>query len=349
MCGIVVAHNIDGMPVNNDVLEQFDKQRNRGTQGFGLFDGQEMNIVREVAEDNILKWLVKYDSNLLLFHHRYPTSTDNTKNTAHPFSTKKFFKNSQYILVHNGHISNSRELKLEHEKIGIKYQSITSDGRFNDSEALLWDFALTMEGKQKELKARGGIALVCIRTKKGRPHSIMFARNTNPLHLEHDDTGFRLSSEGRGTMIDADKLHTINFKTNKLVKTDLKVPGYTYSSTAGTGGDYNQGWNYANEEYWNRWKAKKNNNACSQGTHKPTLIEQKGEPGDWLPEHLRKKFAHRLGTGKGTSLAKGETVLEYDENGQPIFVRVEKEYTSFNEYLRDKRRKELKAGTLKKE
>ena len=91
MCGIVYAEDFNGNPVNNSIMQIFDKQRHRGTQGFGLFDGQEMNMVHETKEDSILKWLVKYDSNQLLFHHRNPTSTINVKRAAHPFSTKKYF------------------------------------------------------------------------------------------------------------------------------------------------------------------------------------------------------------------------------------------------------------------
>src|SRR5258708_5853048 len=104
MCGIIYSHNFEGLPVNNDVLQQYDKQKTRGQQGFGIFDGQKMNMIHAAKEDKILKWLCRYDSNLLLMHHRFPTSTINVKRAAHPFSTKKYLGDTQYILVHNGSI-----------------------------------------------------------------------------------------------------------------------------------------------------------------------------------------------------------------------------------------------------
>lgn len=230
MCGIVYAQSFDGSPVNNAIMQQFDKQRNRGTQGFGIFDGQFGNMVHAAHEDKILKWLVKYDSNLLLMHHRFPTSTINVKRAAHPFSTKKYFGKTQYVLVHNGSIRNAEELFCDHQELGINYHSLLQDLTFNDSEALLWDFALYMEGKQKELTASGGIAFICLKLVKGKLTHMYFARNTNPLMLKRDQAGVSLSSEGEGEMIDADTLYTWNYKLRRLTTRKLDVPGYVYTA-----------------------------------------------------------------------------------------------------------------------
>lgn len=232
MCGIAYGHNFDGSPVNNDILQQFDLQRHRGLEGFGLFDGQEMHMVHAAKEDRILRWLVKYDSNLILFHHRNPTSTINIKRTAHPFTTYKYFGDTQYILVHNGHVNNSRVLFEEHKKLGIKYQSKLHDGTFNDSESLLWDLALTLEGKQEHLKASGSIAFICLKLVNGKLDKMYFARNTSPLNLFRDENGIRLSSEGKGTSIDPHMLYTYNYELKRLTTRFFDVPPhYKYENT----------------------------------------------------------------------------------------------------------------------
>lgn len=230
MCGIVYAHDFTGAPVNNGIMQQFDNQRSRGVEGFGLFDGQEMNMVKASKEDGILKWLVKYDSNLLLFHHRRPTSTINVKRAAHPFSTKGHFGENQYILVHNGVIHNAWELRKEHEKLGIKYQSVLQDGKFNDSEAFLWDMALYLEGEQKELKVEGNIAFVCIKTLNGGLDKLYFGRNTNPLNMFRDKKGIALSSEGNGDEIERDTLYTFNYDLHRLTSRELEIPTKSWTN-----------------------------------------------------------------------------------------------------------------------
>jgi predicted glutamine amidotransferase len=243
MCGIVYAHNRAGLPVNIDIMQQFDNQRSRGVQGFGLFDGQENNMVHHSKEDGILKWLDKYPSNMILFHHRFPTSTVNVKRAAHPFSTKNYFGDNQYILVHNGMIRNATELFGDHLELGIEYQSLLDDDTFNDSEALLWDFALTMEGEQKELKAYGMMAFVCMKLVKGKVDRLYFGRNSNPLNLYRDKQNISLSSEGAGEPIEAQKLYTYQYSRNRLTQKNFKVPAYnpTYDKPYQYSGEHARG------------------------------------------------------------------------------------------------------------
>lgn len=160
-----------------------------------------------------------------MFHHRYPTSTDNTKTASHPFSTRKFF-DTNYVLVHNGVISNSYELRKKHEELGIKYHSTQPNGRFNDSEALLWDVALYLEGQQEELTAKGTIAFICIaQSKDKKSDKLYFARNTNPLNMFFNKKkGLFLSSEGKGQPITAHQLYTFDYNTKKMSNKSLRVP-----------------------------------------------------------------------------------------------------------------------------
>lgn len=227
MCGIVFKHNFDvKKPVNNDILQQYDKQHTRGQRGFGVFDGQYMHIVREANEDNILKWLVKKDSNLILFHHRLPTSTVNVAKAAHPFSTKKFFPKTEYILVHNGIIRNADELWTAHQELGIRYTSLLEDLSFNDSEALMWDLALTLEGKQPKMKAYGDMAFICMKKVNGKLVDMLFGRNIRPLNMQRDRGSIALSSEGAGASITQDTLYTFNFKTRVTKRTEMEFPQF---------------------------------------------------------------------------------------------------------------------------
>lgn len=257
-----------GNPVNNALLNQYDKQKHRGQQGFGVYDGKFDNMVHESKEDSILKWLVKYESPLLLMHHRFPTSTINVKRAAHPFSTKDYFnkgrgkKNKvEYILVHNGGIRNAEELYNKHFDMDIDYHSVLEDLTFNDSEALLWDFALTMEGKQKELTAKGGIAFIALRLAGGKLDKLYFARNySSPLKMKRTNDGISLASELEdGEPIPVDVLHTWNYKLKRLTTKKFEVPsGYkvtsNYSNNSsnycsnGTSGAYTPG-SYASRRY----------------------------------------------------------------------------------------------------
>lgn len=238
MCGIVYAHDLEGNPVNNLVLNQFDAQRTRGTEGFGLFDGKKRHLVRAAKEEKILKWFTKFDSNMILFHHRYPTSTINVKRAAHPFTTKNYFGDTQYVLVHNGSVKNAKELRREHEEMGIEYYSVLQDGTFNDSEALLWDIALTLEGKQKEMKAYGGIAFICMKLTNDEVDKLYFARNYNPLNMLRTKESIVLSSEGEGDAITPHTLYTYNYSLNRLTKKEFDIASYAENYSSGYSSKY---------------------------------------------------------------------------------------------------------------
>lgn len=291
-----------------------------------MFDGQETHIVRASKEDKILKWLVKYDSNLLLFHHRRPTSTVNVKRAAHPFSTKDYFDKgkTQYVLAHNGHISNSQALYREHTKLGIKYQSYLQDRTFNDSEALLWDFALYMEGEQEELKAQGGIAFICVKLTKGKLDKLYFGRNTNPLNMYRDKDGIELSSEGRGEPIDDQQLYTWNYKLKRLTNKTITIPRYqwepyeTETKSAPTykpatplyGGDYDR----------NRPSSKLGKKI-----------------GDWVSPSLRKKFKlEEQASSKLEQTVLGqESQYIYDASGKLLILPKGVDYPSKQEVQRE--------------
>lgn len=298
MCGILLLQSFDHSPVNNALLNMYDAQKTRGMQGFGLFDASKGHLVKATKEDKILKWLTRFDSDMILFHHRWPTSTENVRRAAHPFSTKQFFKH-QYILVHNGVIRNAKELKEEHEKRGIHYQSVLDNGKFNDSEALLWDFALVMEGKKRHLTAKGDMAFICLKVEKNETTRVYFGRNHGrPLCLERDGGGFMLSSENPlAPCIEVQTLFTWNPKVKRLTHRDFMMPEaftpyaaspprYAAPSWDNDDDGFFQGWVYdADTESWL---------SPDEQRTRDELARQTGQPGDWLPDELRRKFGMML-------------------------------------------------------
>jgi len=214
--------DFNGKPVNQDVLARFRAQRHRGTEGFGLYDHQENNLVRSTTEDGIVKWLKKYPSSDILFHHRTPTSTINVKNACHPFSTGDHFP-TNYILIHNGYLNGEDETYREHVRQGITYTSLQTNGTYNDSEVLLWEFARYMEGKVKHPKVYGAVAFICMaRSTDG--DKIYFYRNSgSPLYFKLDETGLTLASEGEGERVPQDTLFCYNYKTKFLTFKELDI------------------------------------------------------------------------------------------------------------------------------
>jgi predicted glutamine amidotransferase len=316
MCGLIYGHNFLGQPVNNVILQQYDKQKHRGQQGFGVFDGK--HLVHAADESRILNWLCKdkNDSELLLMHHRFPTSTINVRRAAHPFTTGNYFGNNQYILIHNGHISNADKLYNEHYEAGIRYQSLLPDTTFNDSEALLWDFARFMEGKQKELTAYGGIAFICIKLVRGKLDKMYFGRNNNPLIMLRDKTGVALSSEGEGEPIERDTLYTFNYKLRRLTTRKLEIPAYQATTYKYTGA-------YASTSGWEEdldndsWYKK---NGWVYDFDRGFWVRDERKPGSWLPDSLRRKFGVAQQTKLITPTASASLNPSQDEIQKTVFM-----------------------------
>ena len=204
-------------------------------QGFGFFNGK--YTVKAAMEKRIKHKLEskKNQTDLLLFHHRFPTSTENVKRAAHPFNTGDYFGNVRYVLVHNGVITNAKDVREKHQKLKkpVKYQSELDNGKFNDSEALLWDLALTIEGKQKELTVYGGIAFIAVKLVNNVPQKLYFGKNLGrPLKMKRDETGMFLSSEGGGEDITESRLYTYDYKKRRLTEKYFRIPSYnpTYAS-----------------------------------------------------------------------------------------------------------------------
>lgn len=240
MCGIISATSFDGASVNDKVRAQFKKQKLRGTEGFGLYDANTDRLVRAPKGKQVFRYLKSTPSTNLLFHHRLPTSIENIKRACHPFSTGKMFETC-YILVHNGHITNAYDLIEDHAARGIRYHSEHPEGDFNDSEALLWDFALWQEGKQDSMRTIGNVAFICLAIRPGRKHNrLYFYRNSNPIKMLRNKHLLMLSSEGEGVDVEPDQLYTYDYVSKSLKTKPLELPLYVASRavTPYVGGKY---------------------------------------------------------------------------------------------------------------
>jgi hypothetical protein len=213
MCGIISVKNLkDNHPVNNLVKILYENQKERGQQGFGFvgLNKERIDIYRATLEEGIMKFLNEEQYDEIIFHHRLPTSTQNTLKSTHPFIIE--MESKRYYFMHNGIIQNADTLKENHERNGIVYKSLAlelpqsgrSEGKegvgFNDSEALAWDFCLWLNNKQEKIKAQGSVAFVCLETNKETnwAQKLYFYRNNEAsLKIYKDNTLLLLASEGK--------------------------------------------------------------------------------------------------------------------------------------------------------
>lgn len=227
------------------VKKAYKEQRHRGYEGFGFYTPDNNRLTHNTGERNILRLLKNTRQSEILFHHRFPTSTENVRNACHPFSTKNRWK-SQYVGVHNGVIWNDFEVAEQQIKDGIRYVSFQPDGTYNDSEVLLYDIAQYIEGEKSWLDCEGNIAFIIIkRDKKGNKEALYFGRNEgNPLKLVKYEDGFRLSSEGTGQNIEPNRLFKYDYKTGQFTSEPLEIPYYKKPSTSYSGNYMGYGYGY---------------------------------------------------------------------------------------------------------
>lgn len=224
MCGIVFARDKHGARVNNLVKTLYHNQAVRGKEGFGFLARTTKDHVlnrKAISEKEIMKMLAHVSAKDLLFHHRSATTADIKVEACHPFEIT--LDGKIFTLVHNGTVLNAKDLFKEHILEGIKYTSGdgTDKNLFNDSEALAFDVALFLTKKQKEIRARGFIAFICIRRdqKTGVFEKIYFYRNpTRPLQILNIDDVFVLASDGGPAFKDVNpnKIFQYNYKTKKI-------------------------------------------------------------------------------------------------------------------------------------
>lgn len=197
-----------------------------------------------MKESRIKALLKKTENEEVLFHHRKSTSTIDVRNACHPFSTKDSFE-YQYVGVHNGVLRNERELRKEHEKLGIKYVSVQDNDTFNDSEALIYDLARYFEGQTDSIHAEGRVAFVVIkRDMSGKPLTLFFGHNSgSPLIMKKTEYSLTISSTGEGDMVPYATLHMYDYETGEIRTAPMSIslgytaaPAWSQPSTTNRGG-----------------------------------------------------------------------------------------------------------------
>lgn len=183
MCGIITIYNQDN-PVNTDnVLDLYLDQKKRGIDGFGFSYLDSKGVVmtkRFEHESQVFYALSGIKSNLIQFHHRHPTSTDNIAIQNHPICNYNDYKNA-YSFVHNGIVQGTDKLKAKHN---VKY-STNHKGTYNDSETLMHETIRFIERNEKVTSnSVASIVMLQMHKKTHKLQNIYFARNSgNPLNL----------------------------------------------------------------------------------------------------------------------------------------------------------------------
>jgi predicted glutamine amidotransferase len=231
MCGICYVKSLRDRGVKTILEQRYKEQRNRGTEGFGFIGiepNREMTIVHSTTEVGALTELRKSNATEVLFHHRYPTSTDNVINACHPFESVAK-DGRRFYLVHNGIVWNEDDLKKRHKRFGIEYGSLQDDGRFNDSESLAHEFMLYITKRKKTFDGQGSIAIMVIETDKDRKATkLHYARNSgSPLVALKTRNTLQIASEGEGSIVPCGKLYTLDYETMKTTSKDFVMETYT--------------------------------------------------------------------------------------------------------------------------
>lgn len=247
MCGLIGFFNFEKKnkktkkkiktePVNFEVIDQLEDQLSRGKEGFGMLRIDKQNkivIERSTEISKILINIYAQDSNMIILHHRNPTSSENRLSQTHPLFVSNRMLDHDYYVIHNGIVSNADDLKEDHEKSGFKYNTVRTTTyynkeEYNDSEALAIELALYIEKQSEQIEATGSAAFIVVQTNKetGKAENIFFGRKDNPLKLSGRQGEVRLSSEGKGETILENVLYRFNIKSPSLTSSKLDFVTY---------------------------------------------------------------------------------------------------------------------------
>ncbi len=219
MCGLVYVKRKDGRPAYKAVLKRYRKQKNRGQEGFGyvaIKDNQVVAYERAPTEHEIVKKMEKETAEEILFHHRFPTSTPNIEEAAHPILVASDKLAHTYLIAHNGVIRNTKDLRKKHLELGMTYNTdiikgftavsskrvYESDIAWNDSESLAIETALALEGLKATIDTEGAAAVIGIKTQGAQVIERFFYRNNlHPMMFKEDKHMIEITSLGAGNFV----------------------------------------------------------------------------------------------------------------------------------------------------
>lgn len=241
MCGLIAYFNINKNKekVHQELIEQYQDQKSRGMEGYGLItinESKKIKIFRATEPVKMLMDAYRNKERIMLLHHRNPTSSSNKINQTHPIEVDNPSLKYKYLAIHNGVITNAKTLKEQHEKEKFEYTTdhieksssttgITKKRKFNDSEAVAIELSKFIEKKSEHITIEGSLACIIIQINKktNTARKIYFARNTNPINLAKSREIIRLSSTGPGNETKEGKLYQFNLKDYKITKEKLKI------------------------------------------------------------------------------------------------------------------------------
>lgn len=214
MCGIIGIIGKAETKANEITINQYQDQIDRGTKGFGIIaiGKDEYKIKRATSEVKAIVDLHFMEKeHILLFHHRFPTSTQNNIAQTHPIKVSHDELKYDWLVMHNGVISNDDKLKKIHEEeLGYVYTTKEftefqmSEGgiwRFNDSETFAIELARHLEEKEPAIRTKGSAAWSALKIDKktDKPISILWGTNGhNPLNLVITDKIIMFASDIKG-------------------------------------------------------------------------------------------------------------------------------------------------------
>lgn len=254
MCGIIHVQRNDNKPAGKNVFKRYKKQVTRGSDGFGYIaiDGdRKIRVERFVEEDDVKKALLEEKSSNIIFHHRFPTSTENIKELNHPILVHHKELKCDYYVVHNGVITNEDDLFEDHGKLGYIYNTLCEiqkvykvkgmiyeenvDTKFNDSESLAIELARYFEGLSDEINTCGNVAFIAVKVNKKskKAEEILTGRNYgNPLTVEDGGNLMCVRSEGGKTELAPNIVTRQDLKTNAVSIQEARIGCvYRYATT----------------------------------------------------------------------------------------------------------------------
>lgn len=243
MCGIIFVKADNKKIALAELLKQYEKQKTRGSEGFGFIGigKRDIEYKRSAYWEQIEKDLTKAKASEILFHHRYPTSTINIKECAHPIKVEHKELTKVYYVVHNGVITNDDTLKEKHEKLGYKYNTevlttyktsgteYEGASEYNDSESLAIELARYNEGLSDSIGTVGNVAFIMLECSiEGGPLRLHYGRNEgNPLNRYKRGKLLVLASEGQGQEVEPNEWNEYEYSTGKLKKHSINIGGFT--------------------------------------------------------------------------------------------------------------------------
>jgi len=245
MCGIISIKRLDGHAPHKMLHKRYQMQKSRGTEGFGFVMLKGSKIVayeRAETEADIMDRLDQLQGDEVIFHHRFPTSTENLMEAAHPIKVSHESLKHDYYLIHNGIIRNPEAWKDIHEKEGFTYntriavekrtwhRSIFISDEFNDSEALAIELAKDLDKQGNGINVSGSIAFVMLQAdKEGNATRLFWGRNDGyPLKINELKKVFRtIASEGNGILVPENKLYEFDYTRKTVSCRDYAVGVHT--------------------------------------------------------------------------------------------------------------------------